>query len=76
MATSLSDRDAVLDCLELGIQGYMVKPFTHKEITQRVLGYYQKTNPEKTAEALALLDALAADAGTADTEADATGNPA
>ncbi len=58
MATSLSDRDAVLDCLELGIQGYIVKPFTHKEISRKILGYYQKANPEKAAAALSLLDAV------------------
>jgi DNA-binding response OmpR family regulator len=58
MATSLSDREAVLDCLSLGIQGYIVKPFTHKEVSQRVLGYYRKTNPERAEAALALLDAL------------------
>lgn len=58
MATSLSGREGVLDCLSLGIQGYIVKPFTHKEVGQRVLGYYRKTNPEKAEAALALLDAL------------------
>jgi DNA-binding response OmpR family regulator len=72
MATALSDRDGVMDCMELGIQGYMVKPFTHQEVCQRVLGSYQKTNPEKAAAASALLDALTAGAIEADTEADAT----
>jgi len=62
MATSLSDRSAVMDCLELGIQGYIVKPFTHKEISQRVLSYYQKVNPDRAASALALLDSMKAGA--------------
>jgi len=58
MATALSGREAVMDCLSLGIQGYIVKPFTHKEIGQRVLGYYRKTNPERAETALALLEVL------------------
>jgi DNA-binding response OmpR family regulator len=58
MATSLSSRETVIDCLNLGIQGYIVKPFSHKEVGQRVLGYYRKTNPEKAQAALELLDAL------------------
>jgi two-component system response regulator MtrA len=68
MATSLSDRAAVMDCLELGIQGYMVKPFTHKEISLRVLSYYQKTNPKRAASALALLDSIKAEAVKSDKE--------
>jgi DNA-binding response OmpR family regulator len=75
MASSLSDRSAVLDCLELGVQGYIVKPFNHQEISHRVLSYYQKTNPEKAAAALALLDAVKAAAIQADTTADTTGKP-
>ncbi len=58
MASSLADRDAVLDCLQLDIQGYIVKPFSHEGISHRVLGYYQKTNPEKAAAASALLDTV------------------
>jgi len=69
MATSLSDRTAVMDCLEQGIQGYMVKPFTHKEISQRILGYYKKTNSEKAASASAFLDTIKARAGKPDSEA-------
>jgi response regulator of citrate/malate metabolism len=75
MATSLSDRGAVLDCLELGIQGYIVKPFTHKEVSQRVLGYYQKTNPEKAAAALALLDAVKAGSVKAASKEDPADKP-
>ena len=45
MATSLSDRDAVLDCMKLGIQGYLVKPISHKDIADKVLGYFRSANP-------------------------------
>ena len=60
MATSLAHRDTVMDCLELGIQGYIVKPFSHKEISKRILGYYQKTNPQKAATAMAVLNEIQA----------------
>jgi len=73
MAASLSDRGAFLDCLELGIQGYIVKPFTHEEVSQRVLSYYQAINPERAAAALALLDIVKTRAIEADTKASTTG---
>lgn len=58
MATSLSDKGAVLDCLQLGIQGYLVKPFSHKDIASKVLSYYSKANPEKAAAVIAQLKSL------------------
>lgn len=61
MATSLSDRDAVMDCLTLGIQGYLVKPFTHKEISRKVLACYGKTDHERATAALALLGPAASE---------------
>jgi len=72
MATSLSDRTAVMDCMELGVQGYMVKPFTHKEISQRILGYYQKTNPKKAASASAFIETIKARAAEPDSEVKTT----
>lgn len=32
MATSVADKDEVIACLKLGIQGYIVKPFTGEEL--------------------------------------------
>ncbi len=60
MATSLSGREAVLDCAQLGIQGYVVKPFTHKEIAEKVLGYFQKANNERALQAMGQLQAFRA----------------
>ncbi|MFP5213128.1 MAG: response regulator transcription factor [Acidobacteriota bacterium] len=42
MATSISGKDDVLDCLKLGIQGYIVKPFKHTEIKEKVLEYFKR----------------------------------
>jgi DNA-binding response OmpR family regulator len=61
MATSLSDREDVLDCMKLGIQGYFVKPFTRQEIAGKVLGSYQKMNPEKAMAAAARLESAKAE---------------
>ena len=47
VASSLSERDTVVDILKLGVQGYLVKPFTHKEIAHKVLECYKKINPER-----------------------------
>ncbi|MEN6441219.1 MAG: response regulator [Syntrophobacter sp.] len=58
MATSLSGRDAVLDCVQLGIQGYLVKPFSHREIAGKVLGYFQKVNSERALQAIGRLQAF------------------
>jgi DNA-binding response OmpR family regulator len=56
VASSISDREAVVDILKLGIQGYIVKPFTHKEIGLKILECYKKMNPERAEEALASLE--------------------
>ncbi|MHC1726125.1 MAG: response regulator [Syntrophobacteraceae bacterium] len=57
MATSLSDKATVMDCLKLGIQGYLVKPFTHKEILDKITEHLRKVNPERAASMEAELQA-------------------
>jgi DNA-binding response OmpR family regulator len=39
MATSVSDTHAVRECLNFGIQGYIVKPFKLQEIAGKILQY-------------------------------------
>jgi len=56
VASSLSSRDMVADILKLGVQGYMVKPFTHKEVSQKILDSYRKMNPERADAALVDLE--------------------
>ncbi|MBI5750203.1 MAG: response regulator [Nitrospinae bacterium] len=42
MVTAMSSKDDILDCANLGIQGYIIKPFKHTEISSQILSYYQK----------------------------------
>ncbi len=57
VASSISERDTVVDILKLGVQGYFVKPFTHKEIGHKILDSYKKMNPERAEAAFADLEA-------------------
>ena len=46
MATGMADKNDIMDCLKLGIQGYIVKPFKRAEIADRVMELYRKARPE------------------------------
>lgn len=51
MATAKSNKSDVADCMKIGIQGYIVKPFDHETIALRVLNYYKAVNPERAKDA-------------------------
>ena len=51
MATSLSDKEDILSCMKLGIEGYIIKPFSCSEIGAKILGYYAKKEPERARKA-------------------------
>jgi DNA-binding response OmpR family regulator len=53
MATSKSSSDDVKTCMKLGIEGYIVKPFSLREIGEKILSYYAKKEPERTRKAYA-----------------------
>lgn len=53
MATALSGREDILSCMKLGIEGYIVKPFSCGEIAAKVLGYYARKEPERAKRAQA-----------------------
>jgi len=57
MATSISKQDDVLSCVKLGISGYMVKPFNHRELNDSILTYFEKDNQQKALQAKELLSA-------------------
>ncbi|MDR3569675.1 MAG: response regulator [Syntrophobacteraceae bacterium] len=57
VASSLSDGNTVIDILKLGVAGYIVKPFTHKEIGKKILDSYKRMHPERAEEAFAVLNA-------------------
>jgi CheY-like chemotaxis protein len=44
MSTGLSDKSDIMDCAKLGIQGYIIKPFKHRELAEMLEGYYRKHN--------------------------------
>jgi DNA-binding response OmpR family regulator len=43
MATALSGEEDVRDCLTLGIQGYIVKPFDRKTLADKIRAYYDQS---------------------------------
>lgn len=46
MATAMSSKDDIMDCLKLRINGYLVKPINHRKINEQIMGYYNKANPK------------------------------
>lgn len=55
MQTTLSRKDDVMQCVKLGIQGYIVKPFEYKTIARTILKYYESAYPERAKAAQAVL---------------------
>jgi DNA-binding response OmpR family regulator len=51
MATALSGREDIMSCMKLGVEGYIVKPFSLQEIAAKILGYYAKKEPERAGKA-------------------------
>ena len=56
MLTSLSKKDDVMDCMRLGIQGYIVKAPDYDKFGAKILQYYSKVNPKRAEELLGELD--------------------
>ncbi|MFH1146975.1 MAG: response regulator [Pseudomonadota bacterium] len=55
METSLSEKDDILECLKLGISGYIVKPFNLKEVPGKIIQYVSSAYPAWAEEAAAAL---------------------
>ncbi len=51
MATSLSGSEDVLSCMKMGVEGYIIKPFSLREIGLKILSYYAKKEPERARKA-------------------------
>ena len=51
MATSQSQSNDVQNYIKLGIEGYVVKPFSLQEIGSKILSYYAKKEPERARKA-------------------------
>jgi CheY-like chemotaxis protein len=59
VATSLYGKEDVLSCMNLGIEGYIIKPFQCIEIGEKILSYYAKQEPERARKAEALCREIA-----------------
>lgn len=46
MATGLGTKEDILDCLKVGIHGYLVKPVDKDTICERIMGYYTRIHPK------------------------------
>lgn len=47
MVSSQSDKDSIVACAKLGVQGYIVKPFISKELAPKIVKIYKES--KKTA---------------------------
>ena len=43
MVTSQSDKDSIIACAKLGVQGYIIKPFVNKELAPRIVKIYRES---------------------------------
>lgn len=43
MVTGQSDKDNILACAKLGVQGYIVKPFANQELAMKISKIYQES---------------------------------
>ena len=46
MATSMDSKNDIMDCVRLGINGYLVKPINRQTISERLISEYQKIYPD------------------------------
>jgi len=52
MTTSLNKKEDIIDCMKFGIQGYLVKPFDHRNIVIDILNGYGKLHPGEAKKAI------------------------
>ena len=55
ITSSLMSKEDIMDCVKLGIQGYLIKPINFKEISHKVLEYFIKAYPERATEVAELI---------------------
>jgi len=56
MSTSLSGKEDVTSLMKLGIQGYILKPFSVRDIGRRILSCFEKADPPKAESALLIYE--------------------
>jgi CheY-like chemotaxis protein len=55
ITSSLISKEDIMDCVKLGIQGYLIKPINFKELSHKVLEYFIKAYPERATEVSELI---------------------
>lgn len=43
MVSGQSDKDSIIACAKLGVQGYIVKPFVNKELAPKIVKIYRES---------------------------------
>lgn len=43
MVTGQSDKESIIACAKLGVQGYIVKPFVNKELAPKIVKIYKES---------------------------------
>jgi CheY-like chemotaxis protein len=51
VSTALADKSDIVDCVKVGIQGYMLKPFRYEELAGKIRGYHRTHVERKMATA-------------------------
>lgn len=49
IASGVSDKDMIAQCADIGIEGYIFKPISVKDIGDQILGFYKKRHPDYSA---------------------------
>ena len=62
--SGLSAKQDIMDCMNWGIQGYLVKPINFKELAPRILEHHKAAHPGKAQEISQLEERLRANSGT------------
>jgi DNA-binding response OmpR family regulator len=58
MATSQSRSQDITACMTLGVEGYIVKPFSLRDIGAKIISYYAKKEPDRAQKADAILQEI------------------
>lgn len=46
MVTGQSDKNSIIACAKLGVQGYIVKPFVNKELAPKIVKIYRESKKQ------------------------------
>lgn len=46
MATGLGTKEDIMDCLKIGIHGYLVKPMEKHTVQEKIMGYFKRVHPD------------------------------